>query len=85
MFVLLLIALLGYIVLTYKKLAKQDLTLKKMREDLQALEEKDQNTDKLRREYNLIARSFNHTIMSFIGKRIAKKLDYSEVDIIEKV
>jgi len=83
--ILLLIALLGYIVLSYKKLTKQDLTLKKMREDLQALEKNGQNTDKLRREYNLIARSFNHTIVSFIGKRIAKKLDYIEVDIIEKV
>lgn len=83
--ILLLIVLLGYIGLTYKKLTKQDIRLKKIREDLKALEDKDQNTDKLRREYNHTARSFNHKIMSFIGKRIAKKLAYSEVDIIEKV
>lgn len=83
--ILLLVMLLGYIVLTYKKLIKQDITLKKIKEDLKTRKDKGHNTDKLRREYNVIARSFNHKIMSFIGKRIAKKLAYSEVDIIEKV
>ena len=82
--ILLLVMLVGYMVLTYKKLMKYDVTLEKLREELKDLEDKGQNTDRLRREHNIIARSFNHTITLFIGKRIAKKKGYSEVDIIEK-
>jgi len=84
MLILLSVMLVVYILLTYKKLMKYDVTLEKLRVAFKNLEDKGQNTDRLRREHNTMARSFNHTITLFIGKCIAKKKGYSEVDMIEK-
>ena len=80
MIILLLIIAIGYVLMSYKKLIKQHESLEDMQKEL-AIE----MTDKLRREYNAIARDYNNTLSCFIGKRLAHKLKYEKKEIIEKI
>jgi len=80
MIIVLLLMFIGYVVMSYKKLITQHKNLEDMQKELTI-----EMTDKLRREYNAIARDYNNTLSGFIGKRLAHKLKYEKKAIIEKI
>ena len=82
--VFLIVMFIGYIVMTYKKLLTQYKQLDILSEQIKSQQEINQNTDSKRRTYNHIARNYNNTLTSFVGKRIAKRENYEVKSIIEK-
>ena len=82
--ILLVLVIIVYIVMTYRQLRFQYKRLNDIALSIKNKNEKSENTDYQRREHNKVARSYNHKLSSFIGKIIAKRLSYIEVEIIEK-
>jgi hypothetical protein len=84
MIILLILMFAGYVIITYKKLLKQHAILDDLQIKVEMQRKESKNTDKRRREYNAIARNYNNTLSSFIGKRLADKLKYVKKEMIEK-
>lgn len=80
MLILVLVIFVGYVIFTYKKLLREHALLEKLSSEIKV-----KNSDTLRRRYNAIARNYNNTLDSFIGKQLAKKLNYKKQEIIEKI
>lgn len=78
--ILLLLMFVGYVIVSYKKLIRENAQLKKLRRKIEI-----ENTDTFRREHNAIVRDYNNTLDSFIGKQLRKKLKYEKKEIIEKI
>lgn len=85
MILFLLLMFSGYVIISYKKLKRQVSTLDSLYIEIQTKRDKLDNTDTLRREYNAIVREYNHTLEGFIGRYIARKLNYDFKAIIEKI
>ena len=82
--VLLVLALIAYVIITYRQLLTQHQQLNELTFRMEDKKHNQENTDVQRREYNRTARAYNHKLDSFIGKIIAKRQGYAEVAIIEK-
>jgi len=80
MLILLVLMFVAYVMVSYKKLMRQNEMLVKLHTDIHI-----KYSDITRREYNTIARNYNNTLNSFIGKLLAKKLKYEKKEIIEKI
>jgi len=85
MIILLVLMFIGYVIMSYKKLIGQHTTLEALQIEIEIQRKKSQNTDKRRREHNAIARNYNNTLSGFVGKRLAHKLKYEEMEMIEKI
>ena len=70
--------------MTYRQLIVQYKSLDEMSKHIDEKKRKNENTDYLRRKYNTTARAYNHKLSTFVGKIIAKELDYASVEIIAK-
>lgn len=85
MLILLILMFIGYVIMSYRKLIIQHAALKELKIQIKTLQTAAKNTDKLRREYNAIARHYNHTLEGTIGKILAGKLKYEKSEMIEKI
>jgi hypothetical protein len=70
--------------MTYRQLRLQHKQINDIAKEIEDKNNKAENSDHQRRQYNRISRAYNHKLGSFLGKIIANKLDYVEADMIVK-
>ena len=70
--------------MTYRQLVSRHKYLNEMILIIKEKNNNADNTDNQRREYNRITRAYNHKLSTFVGKIIAKRLNYAEITMIDK-